>query len=61
MSDGPDGPDTPQTPARDSPDNEDMGTTEEIGEGYPEEGQAGTDADDQPDQGRPEQSQRDKG
>ncbi len=57
-----DGSDTPQTPARDSPDNEDMGTTEEVGGGgYPEEGQAGTDADDQPSEGRPEQPQRDKG
>ena len=57
-----DGPDTPQAPSRDTPDNEDMGTTEEMGEGgYPEETPAGTDADDQPREGRPEQPQREKG
>ena len=58
----PDGPDTPQTPARDEPDNEDLGATEEVaGGGYPEEGQGGTDADSEPQEGRPEQPQRDKG
>lgn len=56
-----DGPDAPHTPARDAPDNEDLGTTEEMGEGYPEEGQAGTDEGDQPREGRREQPQRDAG
>lgn len=57
-----DGPDAPQTPARDEPDNEDLGTTEEMaGGGYPEEGPEGTDAEDEPKEGRPEQPQRDEG
>ncbi|MBA2347216.1 MAG: hypothetical protein H0V81_02885 [Solirubrobacterales bacterium] len=57
-----DGPDTPQTPAREEPDNDDFGTNQETGEGgYPEEGPAGTDADGEPQEGRSEQPQREKG
>lgn len=56
-----DGPDAPHTPARDTPDNDDLGPAEEIGGGYPEEGQVGTGGDDGAKQERREQPQRDEG
>jgi hypothetical protein len=56
-----DGPDTPQTPARDDHDNAKFGPTEEMGQGgYPEETPAGSQPG-EPDEGREEQPQRDKG
>lgn len=34
--------DPPVAPQNDEPDPEDLGTTEGVGDGYPEEGQRGT-------------------
>lgn len=57
----PGGPDNPSTPARDTPDGDEFGPTEEIGEGgYPEEQPDGADPG-EPDEGREEQPQREKG
>ncbi len=58
----PPGPDNPSTPARDTPDNDEFGTTEEVGSGgYPEEEPGGTNPDGKGDEGRREQPQRDEG
>jgi hypothetical protein len=53
--------DEPQTPARDEPDHEDFGPSEAVGQGYPEESPAETQADDAPQNPRDEQPQRDEG
>ncbi len=59
MSNQPDG---PQTPPRDDHSDEELGTTEAVGQGgYPEEGPSETQPDGEPREGRPEQPQRDEG
>ena len=55
-------PSAPQTPTRDDQDNEEFGPTESVGQGgYPEESPAEVQPDGEPDEGRPEQPQRDEG
>ena len=55
-------PSSPQTPARDDQPNEEFGPTEAMGQGgYPEESPAEVQPDDEPQEGRPEQPQRDEG
>lgn len=54
--------DEPQTPPRDDHSDEELGTTEAVGQGgYPEEGPAETQPEGEPREGRPEQPQRDEG